>query len=201
MNIQSINAEKSPCVILCGGRSRRFGRDKTMADLGGQPVLEHVINRVSPQCSHLALANFRGDIPNFSGANLSDEHPDMGPLSGILSAMEWAENLGFARVLTSPADTPFIPSNWGEALAQTPVNTIAIAQSDGRQHRVSALWPVELSSVLREFLCTSKNPKVGVFIHAYVCENVEFINHNGFDPFFNINTAQDLEHAKKFLKA
>ncbi len=129
-----------------------------------------------------------------------DEQADMGPLSGILSAMEWAKNLGFDRVLTSPADTPFLPDNWAKKLMQTSANTIAIAKSQGRQHRVSALWPVDLNTALRDFLTSAKNPKVGVFIDAHTWKSIEFSEQAGLDPFFNINRVADLERARTFIK-
>ena len=82
-------------VILAGGQSRRFGGgDKGFADLDGRPVLSHVIERFRPQIGRLIL-NANGDLSRFATFGLEvvadREIPGQGPLSGILTALEWAK--------------------------------------------------------------------------------------------------------------
>src|SRR4029078_8843989 len=93
-------------VILAGGQSRRFGGgDKGFADLDGRPVLSHVIERFRPQIGRLTLnanwdtcrliAKANGDLSRFASFGLEvvadREIPGQGPLSGILTALEWAK--------------------------------------------------------------------------------------------------------------
>ncbi|HML28328.1 MAG TPA: NTP transferase domain-containing protein, partial [Hyphomicrobium sp.] len=82
-------------VILAGGRSRRFGGgDKTLAEIDGQSILARVISRFRPQVGRLALS-VNGDVQRFADfaiETISDcESPELGPLSGILAAMDWAK--------------------------------------------------------------------------------------------------------------
>ena len=195
-----MTTEKYPCVILCGGQSKRFGSNKLSALLGGKPILQHVIDRVSPQCSHVALNNLHDDM--WLGEdllNLMDEMPDMGPLSGVLTAMKWAKELGHARVLTTPADTPFLPLDWAGKLGETGVDIIAIPKVDAQPHRVSTLWPTVLYDDLLNFLTAGDTYKVGVFLGEQLVQYVPFSKTNNTDPFFNINTRDDLVWAESYI--
>ena len=89
------------------------GRDKAFVTLDGRPMVAHVIARLEPQVSRIAI-NSNGDPSAFTSSHpiLSDsieDHP--GPLAGILAAMDWALTLKSDWVVTVATDTPFIPAN------------------------------------------------------------------------------------------
>ena len=81
------------CVVLAGGLGRRMGGgDKPMREIGGRTILDHVIERLEPQCDGLLL-NANGDPARFARfglpviADTIEGYP--GPLAGILAAVEW----------------------------------------------------------------------------------------------------------------
>lgn len=192
--------DKYPCMILCAGTSKRFGSDKMLAPLAGKPLLVHTIERVRPQVKSLAL---NGDAGIYDGFGLP-VFPDgiagkLGPLAGILTAMEWAVKQGRSRVLIVSGDTPFVPPNWSEKLAQTPSGIIAIPQVDGQNHQVCSLWPVQLAPVLRSFLLAGDSYKVRDFLAGQRTKMVSFRKRDGIDPFFNVNTQEDMETAERIL--
>ena len=189
-----------PCVILCGGNSVRFGVDKAAALLGGKPLLAHVIERISTQCAPVALNGVAKEIAaSYTYTTLDDIAPDIGPLAGILAAMQWADGLGFTHVFTVSLDTPFIPKNWAEALMTADKSAIAIPVVDTIPHRVIALWPTHLHSLLFDFLMTKKQRRVGSFIALNKAEYIAFQKQDGFDPFFNVNTQADMKIAENIL--
>ena len=105
-------------IVLAGGQSRRMGGgDKGLLDLGGRPVIAHVIERLG--CARAISAN--GDPARFARFGLPvlpDSVPDWpGPLAGVLAGMDWAAGQGIARILTAAADTPFFPRDLGTRLA------------------------------------------------------------------------------------
>lgn len=193
-----------PVVILAGGASRRMGGgDKTLRMLGGRPLLCHVIDRVEPQCTALALNtnSSPGDFAPYGLPILPDTQPDRpGPLAGILTAMTWAERLDAARVITVPGDTPFLPGDLVPQLmlrAETTRGPV-LARSGGRTHPVAGLWPVALGPTLAEAIERGTR-RVMDWAESRGAVTVDFPSTSP-DPFFNVNTPDDLSHAEAALK-
>ena len=193
-----------PCVILAGGLSRRMGGgDKCLMPLAGRPVLAHVIARLWPQCGRLAL-NANGDPARFGGFGLPvlpDGVPDFpGPLAGVLAAMGWAESLGASAVVTAAADTPFLPNDLIDRLRAAAAGGAAIAESPdegglARAHPTVGLWPVALRKDLADALAAGEH-RIGRWADAIGAGRATFpiAPH---DPFFNINTPDDLDEAER----
>lgn len=197
------NAETAvPAMILAGGLSRRMGGgDKCLLRLGDRPLLAHVIERLRPQAGALAL-NANGDATRFARFGLSvvaDDAADFaGPLAGILAAMDWARQAqpSARTVLTVPADTPFLPRDLAARLKAA--GAPALARSGGRIHPVVGLWPVDLREDLRTALRTEGVRKVEDWTGRLGPAIVDFAV-EAIDPFFNINTPDDLIRAAALL--
>jgi len=189
-------------VILAGGLSRRMGGgDKCLLPLGDRPVLAHVIERLRPQVTALAL-NANGDATRFAPFGLevlADDAGDFaGPLAGILAALDWAKRAqpSVTAVLTVPADTPFFPRDLVARLAAA--GAPALAKSGGQTHPVIGLWPVKLAEELRTALRREGLRKVGAWSGRLDPAIVDF-EIGAIDPFFNINTPEDLVRAEALL--
>ena len=181
-------------IVLAGGQSRRMGGgDKGLLDLGGRPVIAHVIERLG--CARAISAN--GDPARFARFGLPvlpDSVPDWpGPLAGVLAGMDWAAGQGIARILTAAADTPFFPRDLGTRLAaaKAPV----VMATDGGDHPAFAMWDVALRDDLRAAL-HSGTRRMRNWMDARGALRVEI---PGEDPFFNINTPADLDAARRRL--
>ena len=192
-------------VLLAGGLARRMGGgDKSLAMLGGEPLLARAIGRVGPQCDQLIL-NANGDPARFKAFGLpvvADTVPGFaGPLAGVLAALEWvaANRRDVAWILSAPTDCPFLPRDLTERLhhARRDENAeLAVAASGGRAHPVVALWPVALREDLRHALTVEKVHKVGGFTERFSLATVDWPT-EPVDPFFNVNTADDLAVAER----
>jgi Molybdopterin-guanine dinucleotide biosynthesis protein A len=79
-------------VILAGGRSSRFGRDKLAEPLGGRPLLEHAIEAVRPHATEILVVTAPGAIPALpEGVTVvHDPVPFEGPLVGLLAGLRVA---------------------------------------------------------------------------------------------------------------
>ena len=197
-------------IILAGGQSRRMGGgDKTLLALGGRSLLDHVVKRLVPQVGPLALSA-NGDPARFAGFGLpvlaDTVEGYAGPLAGILTGIEWA-SIACDAVVTVAGDTPFFPKSMVERLAAaaaTKRGAIAVASSGGRRHPTFALWPLGLHDALRRFLVDEDNRRVSTFIDRHDVVEVEFpmLASGGqqIDPFFNINTPDDLAIAERLLQ-
>jgi molybdopterin-guanine dinucleotide biosynthesis protein A/very-short-patch-repair endonuclease len=96
-------------LILAGGRSSRMGQDKAFVQLGDTTLLEHVYQRLSPQCEHILIST-NSDDPRFSGfQTISDSVTgQLGPLAGILAGLKAIKNT-HEWLVTTPVDCPFLP--------------------------------------------------------------------------------------------
>lgn len=200
-----------PGVILAGGRATRMGGgDKALLRLGGATLLDRVIARLGPQVGALAL-NANGDPARFAGCGLPvlpDSVPDRpGPLAGILAALDWAARLGAGRVVTVPADTPFLPADLvARLLAAADGTAPVLAATAGAgsatrsmagglvRHPACGLWPVALRGDLRAALAGGTR-KVADWADGHGARMALFDG----DPFFNVNTPDDLRAAEARL--
>ena len=199
-----------PGVILAGGLARRMGGgDKGLLQLGDRTLLEHVIARIAPQVSNLVL-NANGDPARFADYELpviSDCAEDFaGPLAGVLASLDWAAGQGEENIVTVAADTPFFPTDLVSVLADARAKAgtqIALASTQGsvpgqHRHPTFGLWPVSLRDDLRQSLRDGVR-KVVAWTDEHGCASAEFPAID-YDPFFNVNTLQDLERARRLLR-
>jgi molybdenum cofactor guanylyltransferase len=194
-------------VLLAGGLSRRMGGgDKTLHRIAGRPILDRIIDRVSPQVAALVL-NANGDPGRFAASGLPvapDVIPDFaGPLAGVLTGMEWAKAYRpEARwVATFPTDAPFLPDDLVARLFQAieaEGAEMACARSRGREHPVVGLWPVALADDLRQAMEGEQVRKVDVWTARHRLAVAEFEGHP-VDSFFNANQPDDLAEAERLI--
>ncbi|MEO1732267.1 MAG: molybdenum cofactor guanylyltransferase MobA [Pseudomonadota bacterium] len=196
-------------VILAGGQARRMGGgDKGLLPLGGQPMITHVIDRLAPQVAGLAV-NANGDPTRFSGFGLP-VLPDtiegfVGPLAGVLSGLDWAASEGADAIVTAAADTPFFPCDLVPRLmlsAEGMTHPLSLAatrddQKGSVRHPTFGLWPVALRDDLRRALKTGLR-KVVQWTDQH-SGRVALFPTDGFDPFFNVNTPEDLARAENLM--
>ncbi|MCO5065698.1 MAG: molybdenum cofactor guanylyltransferase MobA [Rhizobiaceae bacterium] len=196
-------------IVLAGGRSTRMnGPDKALVTLAGATLLDRTIARLRPQVALVAV-NSNASMRDFAPAGrptIPDGIADFpGPLAGILAGLEWAATEGADHVATAACDTPFFPPDLVERLnAALPENDIAMASSGGRVHPVFALWPTRLSAHLRAHLEAGGNRSVLAYAELHRIARVDFpladAGDRQVDPFFNINTPQDLAEAERFAE-
>jgi len=204
-------------VILAGGQATRMGGgDKGLLPLGDRPLLAHVIDRLSPQVGALAL-NANGAQDRFAALGLPVV-PDSiagfpGPLAGVLAGLDWAAQQGAETIVTVAADTPFFPRDLVVTLvdaakgmthplvlAATPrgmEKTKSMSTSGLIRHPTFGLWPVALRDDLRAALKDGIS-KVVIWTDRHDGREAVFPTDAG-DPFFNVNTPEDLEAARAML--
>lgn len=195
-------------LILAGGLARRLGGlDKAALRLGGEPLIARAGTLLAPQCTGLAI-NANGDPARFAPYALpvlADDPQDFsGPLAGVLAGLEYArrERPDIDSLVSLAVDTPFAPADLVERLSlagRVGGATIAVAASGGRRHHVVALWPVALADELRAAIGAGER-RVEAFQARYSVAVAEWPA-QPFDPYFNINTAQDLAEAEARLAA
>ncbi|WP_299772747.1 molybdenum cofactor guanylyltransferase MobA [uncultured Tateyamaria sp.] len=191
-------------VILAGGLATRMGGgDKGLLQAGDKRLIDHVIDRLSPQVAGLAL-NANGDPARFADLNLPVV-PDSiegfaGPLAGVLAGLDWAAEQGADTIVTAAADTPFFPCDLVPRLqlaTEGMKHPLALAATPDpkrgqARHPTFGLWPVALRDDLRAALQDGLR-KVVLWTDKHDGRTALFPDEAAF---FNVNTPEDLARAK-----
>ena len=194
-------------AILAGGQSKRMGKDKLFLELNNKKLIEHTLDKVKKYLKKIIIITNQ-DNKFFLENNLTTVKDcvegQLGPLVGILTAMKWAkENLSKCSwIATFPCDTPFFPESIIKSFieeSEKKESLILSASSHGRKHNIFGLWSLDLYDRLKDDLINKKVRKVQDWTEKNKIKNLEF-EFKDYDPFFNINTKEDLEFAKKLSK-
>ena len=191
-------------VVLAGGKAKRFGGNKSQAQLGDKILIDYILSEILKQFNEvLIVAN--DPINHLSSNNIlkiEDYKKDLGPLGGVLSAMKWVKknNKKCQWISTFPSDTPFFKIKiFNDFLSKVNEreSELFFMNSKERRHNIFGLWSVDLVDQLEKDLENGIR-KVEKWANniGVIGINVSFENE---DPFFNINTKEDLEKAKQIL--
>jgi len=192
-------------TVLAGGKSQRFGEDKSQVRLEGTLLIDYILSEIKDEFKEiLIVSNNKIQFKNSEKISMiADFEKGQGPLGGVLSAMKWVKqkNKDYKWISTFPADTPFfrreILQNFFKEI-KIEESRLFFIKSNNTRHNIFGLWSIDLLGELEEDLKKGDRKvelwanKVGVKVI-----DMKFINE---DPFFNINTKEDLEKAKERLK-
>jgi molybdopterin-guanine dinucleotide biosynthesis protein A len=194
-------------VVLAGGKSERFGVDKSQVKLGNKTLIEHVLIKIEPFFRNklIVTKNSLKNINSHNAVIINDcIEGHLGPLIGVLSAMKWAEKKlpQINWIITFPCDTPFFDKNIiNEFKEKTKLNEslLYFATSRKKRHNIFGLWSLNLLKILENDIIKNNHRKVEVWADKIGMKNINIKNDN-FDSFFNINTKSDLMEAEKIFK-
>ena len=191
-------------AILAGGKSKRMGKNKLFLKLNNIALIDHTIQKVKKHLKDLIIiSNQENEF--FTKNNLTTVKDcidgQLGPLAGILTAMKWAKenSPNCSWIATFPCDTPFFPENVILKFieeSKKKESLILCASSHGRKHNIFGLWSIDLYDKLYNDLVNKKIRKVQDWTKTNNIKSLDF-KFKDYDPFFNINTLEDLEFAKK----
>ena len=191
---------------MAGGKSQRFGSDKTSIRLGDKTLIEHTISKIENNFKEiLIISNNEKNLIKKENIFFTKDLIDgfLGPLVGVLSAMDWIEKnkKNYKWILTFPCDTPFFDQNIIEKLTRCTTNTskkLFFLKSGNKRHNIFGLWSMKLKDILLEDINNGFR-KVEEWANKVGSEIIEINSDNDYN-FLNINTKEDLEEAKKKIK-
>ena len=189
-------------AVLAGGKSQRFGEDKSQVKLNGKLLINYILSEIIDEFEEiLIVSNKQIKFKNYENISLiNDFKKDQGPLGGVLSAMKWAKekNNKYEWISTFPVDTPFFKKEILQKFLKginSEESKLFFIKSNNTRHNIFGIWSIDLMKKLEDDLNEGQR-KVEVWANSVGVKiiNMEFINK---DPFFNINTKEDLEKAKE----
>ena len=192
-------------IILAGGKSSRFGEDKSTAKLGNKTLLDHTVSKIENEFNEILVIsnnkdfNFKNNKIHVVGDCIEGQ---LGPLVGILTAMKWVtkNKKKYKWIASFPCDTPFFDIKLISELKIKVKETskkLIFLNSNKKRHNIFGLWSLDLIEILENDIKNSIR-KVELWADKVGYENIN-INEEKFDRFLNINTKKDLEKAKENL--
>lgn len=187
-------------ILLAGGGAKRMGGGvKGLASVGGASILARALATLTFHCAPVLLnAPLEAGLAALELPIVEDTIPGRaGPLAGVLAGLEWlrAHRPDLPLLLSAPCDAPFLPADLAPRLLLARAGAeIACAASGGQLHPTAALWPVALAGDLREFL-EGGGRRMTDFLAGRRVGVMEWPT-APHDPFFNVNTPEDLAAAR-----
>jgi len=185
-------------VVLAGGEGSRIGGNKPLRSLGGVPLIDRAIMLANSYSDLVGIAVRDPVQVGETDVPILQDHCAEGPVGGLVAGLQFAKESGRRLVLTIPADMPFLPGDLLDRLIEDiGSNACAIAASGGHSHPVCSLWRTDVLASVPEYLATGRRSLRGL---------AELVGHSTVDwpagdsdPFFNINTEEDLAEAERRL--
>lgn len=179
-------------VLLAGGKGKRMGGDKPFAPYGRSTLIETTLERLRPQVREIFINAGAQTSPlvlplSCLDALLIFDDPafeDMGPLSGVLSALEMAQAARDATVITAPCDMPNLPDDMVAQLLAAPPADVVYFKGE-RDYPLCALWRISVADPLRRALQQAKG---GLAVMRFLAtQTVHTIPVSDDTAFVNIN--------------
>lgn len=197
--------QRSPAVVIAaGGDGQRIGGGKPYRRLAGISLLDRALFWANRRSDCVAVAQ-RKDMPRRDPdvRILHDDVDGLGPMSALVSAFAFAVEQQRSHVLLIGCDMPFLPddlpkllqSRIGDAGAAVPV-------TGGHWHPMAALWKVDLPAIASWVAAGGRAPRrfaehVGMVVVDWPACGAAY----AVDPFFNVNTPEDLAMAEGLIKS
>jgi molybdopterin-guanine dinucleotide biosynthesis protein A len=191
-------------VVLAGGKSKRFGEDKSQAQLGSKILIDYILSEIINDFNEVIIVA-NEPIKHLSSdkiTKIKDYKKNLGPLGGIFSAMKWAKdnNKKYQWIITFPSDTPFFKNEIMNSFLNkinTKESELFFMKSNEKRHNIFGLWSLDLIDQLEKDL-ENGSRKVEKWANNIGVKTIN-MSFEKEDPFFNINTKEDLEKAQKIL--
>ena len=198
-----MNENNILAVILAGGKSKRFGQEKSQVKLGDKTLLEHSLSKLKSKFDKILIVTNSNTIKDYKTINDCIEG-QLGPLVGVLSAMKWIKKNKFSYnwIATFPCDTPFFNISIIEEFYKASKlndNLLYFVKSKEKRHNIFGLWSLKLIEILEKDIIENNYRKVEKWANKIGVKTIN-VSYDDIDPFFNINTKEDLVEAEKILK-
>jgi len=189
-------------IILAGGKGSRLGRSKALQVIEGKSLIQWVIDCLAILSTEIIIATAHGEaIPCSSAVKIktvADIYPGKGPLVGIYSGLIASSS---SRAIVVGCDTPFLSAGLLEYMTQIcSTFDIVVPRIKNKLEPLCAVYSRNCSGLIQGLL-EQDELRIRKLFSMVKVKYVEEDEINRFDPehlsFFNINSQDDLDRAKK----
>lgn len=186
-------------IILAGGKSSRMKFNKAFAEIGGQRIIDILINRFQKNFAQTIIISNEPQLFSNLGVQVyTDLVPGRGPLSGIHAGLIRAR---YDRVFVCGCDMPFVSIKIVEYLLdRLGEHDSAVTEIEGWLQPTAAVYSRRCLPLLTESLERGWLKLIRLFheqLDAVVVNESELAAFGNVNElFFNINDVDDLEKAQ-----
>lgn len=188
-------------IVLAGGKSTRFGRDKSLELLAGETLIQRVVERLARFGDEIMIVLSPGStLASFPSPvklrKVYDIYPGRGSLGGVYTGLVHSPQQ-FNLIVAS--DMPFLNTNLLQHMVDiSPGYDMVIPRINNNIEPIHAIYSKDCIAIIEQLWAKGKNRVRDILEHAKT-RYLEEAEINQFDPkhlsFFNVNTTSDLENA------
>ena len=196
---------KASTIVLAGGKSLRFGKNKSQVKIGKRSLLEQVVACVSSVCGDIIIVTGEQNIPQITGYPrlkvTTDVYPGKGPLGGIYTGLKTSTT---HLNLVVAGDMPFLNRGLlGYMLGLADSYDLVVPRVGDLVEPLHAVYTKSCLSPI-ERMITQNELRVRELFPLVKVRYIDAAEIEKFDPhhlsFFNINTEADLAKAREIAK-
>ena len=198
-------------MVLAGGFSKRFGRDKGLVELAGKPLVLHILDRMFEVMNETVVvvssdhqkAAFEHTLGQRTRV-IIDKREEKSPLIGALTGFKCVQG---EYSLLLPCDTPFVSRNIASLLLDLCINRSAVIPRwpNGYIEPLQAVYHTK--SALTAARAALEQEKLDLRSMIASLKGVRYVSTmilQQLDPelltFFNVNNPRDLRKAESIVK-
>ncbi|MYA96117.1 MAG: molybdenum cofactor guanylyltransferase [Nitrospinae bacterium] len=185
-------------AVLAGGQSRRMGRDKSMLEIGGVPIIRRIADTLGEMFTEVfVVANEKEEFERMGLAVVGDIHPGNDSLGGLHTAVASAQA---SHVFVAGCDMPLLRPALIRGLASlVEAWDVVIPVKDDYPEPLCAFYGKACAPHIEESISGGRLKMIG-FHELVRVRRVEETTWRAWDPegasFLNANTPEEFEKIK-----
>lgn len=199
-------ADRTLGVILAGGRNRRYGSHKALAELGGTRIIDRVASALAAASARVVIVANEVEAYADSAEDVRpDVRPNLGALGGIHTALTWAAEADCDVALIVACDMPFVSPSLLRRLVEAADSGSAVLPASAGPRGLEPLcaaYGVGCIDAVTGAIDRGDRAVISFFgdVDLRVVDREEVARHGPLDHMFmNVNRPGDLLRAEDIL--
>ena len=186
--------EKVTGIVLAGGHSRRFGKEKGLVEYLGKPLIEHAVGLFEKFCSDVIISANTKSYDYLGCKVVNDEKINCGPMGGIFSCLKQTKSL--ANLVLS-VDSPLVNEGFYRYVLRCSrgYQVVVPALETELYEPLLGFYRKDVLQVLNSFI-RKNNYKLPDFFKEVKLKKLLILHDQDFfhpHLFYNVNTPRDLK--------
>ena len=181
--------------IIAGGKSQRFGQDKTLYEYEGKPLVSRVYDAIEPVFDNISVVANDSEKFSFLGLDVyPDIIPGLGPIGGIHTALKFSST---DRIFAFAADMPYLNTDFIRYMTEIPdLYDVIVPAPDGYFEPLHSIYSVKIISRI-EYQINGGSSKISNLFNSddvrVVTDDEIIFYDDSLKLFANVNRLEDIK--------